>query len=247
MRRLGLLFAITACAHGAGEIVSDPGERPPGPTEVPREDGQAPAPLVEREAPPQPPALLPTEAEKSRTRLVEIARRYLGTRFGGDCSGFVRRVFADAEVELPELAAGRSRSEALYRTLPRVEIPRPGDLAFFHATYDRDGQGPHRNRFTHVALVEAVGGARLTLIHRGWRGIERIAMNLARRHDSAENGRLRPRRAGDRPGLRYLSGELFAGFGSALGDRLETASSSQEGRHEDVTTRPRRRQRPALE
>jgi hypothetical protein len=255
MRRLVLLLAISACAHGAGELASAPAERPPEPAAASREGAQAAPPLAGEHSQPAAPAAAPAEEELStrssepRSRLIEAARHYLGRRFTGDCSGFVRRVFSDAEVELPELAAARSRSEALYRSLPHVTRPRPGDLAFFHATYNRDrhGTAQHRNRFTHVALVEEVDGARLTLIHRGWRGIQRIAMNLARPHDPEENGKLRPRRTGDRPGLRYLSGELFAGFASALDDRLETASTPRGERHEDVTTHPRGRQSPGLE
>ena len=122
---------------------------------------------------------------------------------------------AEAGLRLAPLPA-RSASEGLWRASRPVKGPRPGDLAFFHDTFDRDGDGRRGDRFTHVALVEAVDGPRVVLIHRGSRGIQRLAMNLARRHDPAENGWLRKRRAGDPPGGRFLSGELFAAYGTAI-------------------------------
>ncbi len=187
----------------------------------------------------------PARLGDPRTRLVEAARRHLGRRFAGDCSGFVRRVFAEARVALPPPTQGRSRSETLYRSLSPVPRPSPGDLTFFHGTYDRDRAGQQRDRFTHVALVEATDGAHVTLIHRGSRGIERIRMNLARRHDPDENGRVRRRRAADRPGLRYLSGELFAGYATALVAPPRIASTPR--RHEDVSVRSRGRHRSGLD
>lgn len=145
------------------------------------------------------------------------ARRHLGRFYPGDCSRFVEQVHAEAGVPLALAAVpGRSASERLWRSLRRVERPRPGDLAFFHGTFDRDGDGRQSDRFTHVALVAAVDGPRVTLVHRGSRGIQPLPMNLARRHDPVENGYLRQRRTGDRPGLRVLSGELFAGYATAV-------------------------------
>jgi len=145
---------------------------------------------------------------------VQAARRRLGHAYGGDCSTFVRRSYAEAGLALPAVPA-RSASESLYRALHPVRRPRPGDLAFFHGSFDRNRDGRGRDRFTHVALVEEVDGAAVALIHRSSRGIERLSMNLARPHDPSENGFLRKRRSGDRPGLRYLSGELFAGYATA--------------------------------
>src|SRR6266702_5179232 len=165
-----------------------------------------------------PPAWAAPEARsdlraEARTRLVTIARRHVGERFRGDCSAFVRRVYAEAEVPLP--TPGRS-SQSMYRGLAPVRSPRPGDLAFFHRTYDREPPGPRRDLFTHVALVESVSGPRVTLIHRSSAGIQRFAMNLSRPSDPDENGAVRRRLPGDRPRLRHLAGELFAGYASAF-------------------------------
>lgn len=145
---------------------------------------------------------------------MQAARRHLGHAFDGDCSAFVRRSYAEAGLALPTVPA-RSASESLYRALHPVRRPRPGDLAFFHDSFDRNGDGRGGDRFTHVALVEEVDGAAVALIHRTSRGIERLSMNLSHPHDPAENGWLRKRRTADLPSLRYLSGELFAGYASA--------------------------------
>ncbi len=175
-------------------------------------------------------------AAPARVRVVRAAERYVGTSFRGDCSAFVRRVYADAGLALSPVA-GSSASHGLYRALARVRRPRPGDLAFFHDTYDRNRDGRRDDRFTHVALVEAVDGPRVTLIHRGSHGIARFRMNLARRHDRAENDPVRKRTAADAPGTRTLAGELFAGYASALGRPGREA----EGRSTRLRSGDRRR------
>lgn len=85
-----------------------------------------------------------------------------GRRFRADCSGFVTSCFFAADVEIgAEQPEARSGTEAIWldvRTRGRV-IPRGrariGDLAFFHNTYDRNGNGLRDDRFTHVALITA--------------------------------------------------------------------------------------------
>ncbi|OFX20900.1 MAG: hypothetical protein A2V77_24645 [Anaeromyxobacter sp. RBG_16_69_14] len=123
------------------------------------------------------------------------------------------RVFTEARVALPApLAPGRTLSESLYRSLSPVTRPRPGDLAFFHGTRRQDRAGRAPGRFTHVALVEAATGPRVTLIHRGSRGIRRLAMTPERPHDRRENSVVRRRGAGEGPRVPSLAGELFAGY-----------------------------------
>ena len=143
-----------------------------------------------------------------RTRLGKPAPRL-------DCSGFVLRVYRDAGLAV-RLTPARSRSESLWRAGRKVEVPRPGDLAFFHDTYDRNHDRRADDRFTHVAIVEAVDGSEITLLHRVARGVERLRMDLARPSDPEVNDPVRFRRRGDAPGTRYLAGELFAAFGALL-------------------------------
>jgi peptidoglycan DL-endopeptidase CwlO len=153
-----------------------------------------------------------------RARLVGAARRRVGEPFRGDCSGFVLAALRDARVRVPPLPAARSRSASLWLACRPVEKPRPGDLAFFHDTYDRDRDGRLDDRFTHVAVVERVEGRRVVLVHRNGSRVERLRMSLDRPGDADQNDVLRVKRRGDAPGTRYLAGELFAAFGALLGD-----------------------------
>jgi cell wall-associated NlpC family hydrolase len=205
--RLALLvLALAACAHAAPAVP----ERSAG-GDAPGRRSAAPRPASR----PRPDTAVPGQPGPARQRLVAAARRHLGQAWRGDCSNFVEWVHAEAGLPLRPLPA-RSASEGLWRVTRPVERPRPGDLAFFHDTFDRDGDGRRGDRFTHVALVEAVDGPRVMLVHRSSRGIQRLSMNLSRRHDPAENGYLRKRRAGDSPGQRFLSGELFTAYATAI-------------------------------
>jgi hypothetical protein len=150
-----------------------------------------------------------------RARIVAAARRQLGHLYPGDCSGFVLSLLHAAGVPVA-LAPARSRSESLFLASRRVQTPRPGDLAFFHDTYDRNRDGEANDPFTHVALVERVTGGDVLLVHRGSRGIERVRMNLARPSDRQKNDPVRHLRASEPRAMRVLAGELFAGFGSVL-------------------------------
>lgn len=147
----------------------------------------------------------------TRTKIVSAARHHVGRAFSGDCSGFVEKVLDEAGHPI-QPANARTGSEGLYRALRPVRRPRPGDLAFFHDTVDRDRDGRVDDAFTHVALVESVRGNQVTLIHRGSRGVARLHLDLRHRHDRRRNSTLRWRRAGDPPGTRYLAGELLTGF-----------------------------------
>jgi hypothetical protein len=161
--------------------------------------------------------LAPPEGEPAhlrlRDRIVSAARELLGRPFRGDCSGFVLSLFRKAGIR-PELPPARSRSESLFKGGEQVETPKPGDLAFFHDTYDRNHDGRLNDRWTHVALVEKVEGELVWLLHRGIHGVERFRMDLARPSDATANDRLRIPKKNEPPGTPHLSGELFTGFGA---------------------------------
>ena len=106
-----------------------------------------------------------------------------------------------------------------------VPAPQPGDLAYFRRTRRSDRGGKGRDRLTHVAIIEAVDGPSVILIHRASRGIRRLAMNLARPHDPDENGIVRRRWGGDKRRVPSLAGELFAGYGTALSGKREPPPS----------------------
>lgn len=165
-----------------------------------------------------------------RARVVAAARTALRRdAFRGDCSGFVRRVFLDARIPLPLPSGSRGGTEFLARHLSPTRRPQPGDLAYFHRTYDRDRPGLGRNLFTHIAVVEAVRGQRVSLIHRSNTAVRRLTLDLSRPGDPRRNDELRRKRPGDRQNQRYLASQLLGGFASpwvashARGPRVASA------------------------
>lgn len=152
----------------------------------------------------------------ARERLVSEARAILeGRKRFRDCSSFILGVYRAAGVPVTPVAlpAGRSMSEGLYKASTQVLVPRPGDIAVFHNTYDRNRDGKRNDRYTHVSLVESVDGDVVTFIHRGGRGVARHRMNLSAPSDRATNDALRAGGVG-----RVLSGQLFAGYGDLLSE-----------------------------
>ena len=161
-----------------------------------------------------------------------------GHRFRPDCSGFVAAVYQAEGVPFGRLLARVSPREtssaaAAYQAVKAYgvafggggEWPEPGDLIFFHDTYDRDRDGRADDRFTHVGVVEYVSKGTVVFLHRGSRGVVRAAMNQA--HPDQEvgpdglrmNSPIRDRRAPLRDD-RTLAGQLFAGYGRIAPERL---------------------------
>lgn len=153
-----------------------------------------------------------------------------GRRFPLDCSGLVRAVYSPLGIDLFEVSGpGMSGSEMIYHyieahgELHRRKRPQPGDIAFFHDTYDRNGNGRRDDKFTHVALVETTQeDGTIILIHTLNSGIKRTRMNLYHPDEKYDpetgellNDELRRTRSGE-----DLAGELFVAFG-----RLEFENS----------------------
>jgi probable lipoprotein NlpC len=155
-----------------------------------------------------------------------------GERFNADCSGFVEAVYAGEGVPLRRLAARAAPSEtsgvaALYQAVKAHgvvfggggEWPAPGDLVFFHDTYDRDRDGRPDDPFTHVGLVEYVSrDGTVVFLHRGGKTVVRAAVTPARPEVATDpDGTIRNSPMRDkRPalvGAPTLAGQLFAGYG----------------------------------
>jgi hypothetical protein len=150
-----------------------------------------------------------------RALVLDSARHLLGRGARLDCSGYVLAAYRGAGIPVALLPA-RSRSRALLVAGREVAEPEPGDLAFFHDTYDRNRNGKADDGITHVALVESVDGSAITLLHRGRRRVERFHLDMERPSDPALNDPIRVRRAHDPPGTRILAGELFSSFATLL-------------------------------
>ena len=193
--------------------------------------GVPPVPVAEPSVQPD-----PASSVETRWRVVATARRLLGQtgvhwpgqRFPDDCSGLVLGVYASVGVSLTGAARpGDNGVTAVWRwtssrgRLFRTGQPDPGDLVFFHDTYDRDHDGRLDDGLTHVALVESVDAdGTVSIIHRVSRGVMRYRMNLARPALRTEPGSGRVLndwlRGSSGSGRPVLTGQLFAVYGAVL-------------------------------
>jgi len=155
-----------------------------------------------------------------------------GQRYVGDCSGFVRGVYAAQQVDvydgLGELDGGNGVGRIYTHVVEHGRIHYgpivyPGDLIFFHSTWDFNRDGLHNDPLTHVGIVETVEPDG-TVIFVSWvsAGVERYRMNLRQPgvHKTAEgrvlNDYIRRKGFSDPESTRYLGGQLFAAFGTLV-------------------------------
>jgi hypothetical protein len=201
----------------------EPREREPGPREA-REDFEA------RE-----------EKRAARVeRVLQRARRFLGRReinidgreFHWDCANYLRAAYFHEFDILTYDGAPKTNSGVLriwYFGKRRGgihfrKIPLPGDLIFFHQTYDSNGNRKADDYYTHLAIVEKVDrDGTITYMDRAVNGIARRRMNLFYpdrvRHPTTGkvvNSHVRPRRRWDEKDSKHLSSQLFAGFATLL-------------------------------
>ncbi len=163
------------------------------------------------------------------SRALEVATELLGSTkitvggrsYRADCSGLVTACYAAGGEDLGEdLPPGQSATEGLWKLLSGRKAAvgnaavRPGDLAFFHNTYDRDEDGLRDDRFTHVALVSSVDpDGTVHFVHFATGTVRRDVMNLRHKNDARDpdrgnswNSFLR------RGGGKVLAGQLFYRF-----------------------------------
>jgi hypothetical protein len=162
-----------------------------------------------------------------RSRIEVAGRRYVS-----DCSGLVRGVYATQRVDLydglGDLDGGNGVGRIYTHVVEHGRIHYgptvyPGDLVFFHNTWDFNRDGLPNDPLTHVGIVETVERDG-TVIFVSWvsAGVERYRMNLRYPgiHKTAEgrvlNDRMRRKGSGDSETTRYLTGQLFAAFGTVL-------------------------------
>lgn len=106
--------------------------------------------------------------------------------------------------------------------------PAVGDLVFFHNTFDRNGDGRSNDWYTHVGVVESIDDAgNISVLSYLDSRVSRSYMNLERPEEATDeqgetvNTTMRRRSSSDPPYTQYLASELFAGFGSLLGERTQ--------------------------
>jgi hypothetical protein len=160
-----------------------------------------------------------------------------------DCSGFVEAMFERAGLDLrAEARPGDGGVRAFYRYVKRHgrwhtrKLPDPGDLVFFHNSYDRNRDGKLDDLFTHVGIVEEVGAdGTLQIIHATNHGIVREPMNLLRPHETRDargqpiNASLRRKLAREPARTPHLMSELFAGFGTVVETSIASLRCARKG------------------
>lgn len=95
---------------------------------------------------------------------------------------------------------------------------KPGQVIFFHNTFDANKDGRNNDWYTYVAIVEEVDGvgtAKLSSSKNGRRHRFVMNMNHHNMHETDSgltlNDQLRARHKKDLPYTQYLAGELYAG------------------------------------
>lgn len=172
-----------------------------------------------------------TALAKTAVRFVGQSRVQIGGRhYAPDCSGFVRGVYATQRVDLygglGELDGGNGVGRIFTHVVEHGRVHygptvHPGDLVFFHNTWDFNRDGLPNDPLTHVGVVEKVDlDGTVVFVSSVSAGIERYRMNLKHpdRHKAPDgrvlNDFLRRKHMGDAPGTYYLAGRLFAAFGT---------------------------------
>ncbi len=153
-----------------------------------------------------------------------------GDRFPADCSGFVEAVYEAEGVPLRALmrrAAAREPSgvDAAWRAMEAYGAvvrdgawPSPGDVVFWHDTYDRNRNGRADDGLTHVGIVLYVVDGTVVFVHRGSKAVARGAMDTrrpreARSASGAEVNSYIRKKDARLDGVPVLAGALFAGYG----------------------------------
>ncbi len=157
-----------------------------------------------------------------------------GRRISYDCAGVTRAIYLAHGIDLYSgaTADGRTNGVGLIYNhvrkngrLHRGPVVQAGDLVFFDNTWDFNGDGLVNDPLTHVGIVEQVEhDGTIVFISRVAGAIERYRMNVAHPHvHRTADGRLlndymRRKHWRDGEHTAYLTGELFAAFGTRMID-----------------------------
>ena len=155
-----------------------------------------------------------------------------GRRIAYDCAGVVRAIYLASGVDLYHRAEVDSTANGVrliynhlrsYGRLHHGPVVQAGDLVFFDNTWDSNGDGRLNDPLTHVGIVEMLeADGTVIFISRLSGAIERYRMNLARPHlhrtveGKVLNDFLRRKHWRDGEETAYLTGELFAAFGTRV-------------------------------
>ena len=192
-----------------------------------------------------------SEPTPSGESISKIAAHYLDAkpRLSVEaCNGLIQDILTDAGIH-----DVRGKVSYIWEQLRKEgkthhrDVPRPGDLVFWHRTYDSNRNGKIDDKFTHIGVVIRVDeNQTIHMVHRSSKGISPLRMNL--KHPAeykidnlTYNDYLASRnygRANER-----LSGQLFAGFASVGSHRhkgTRTTASTRPGPSRQTTATPPR-------
>ena len=181
------------------------------------------------------------EASPRRAAIVQTASKLIGAttiqangkRISYDCAGVTRAIYLEHGIDLYDSGAPDAKANGVriihhhisrHGKFHQGPVVRPGDLVFFDNTWDYNNDGLVNDPLTHVGIVERQErDGTVIFISRVAGAIERYRMNLAlpHVHRTAEgrvlNDYIRRKDLGDSANTAYLTGQLFAGFGSQNG------------------------------
>lgn len=157
--------------------------------------------------------------------LIASVDNYIGTRAGGDCSGFITvlnskhdELFFSSK-DLPKYFTNGRKSQAIYNYYSRKNLlsdtPRIGDLVFFQNTL-RSNKGKINNEISHIGVVrEIYADGRVKFVHntRGRNQEDFVNLNKKNVHVAGkkmENSYI-VRCSKDR--ISCLASNRFAGYG----------------------------------
>ncbi len=187
------------------------------------------------------------QADPGRQAIVRTAVNLVGARtiesqghrISYDCAGVTRAIYLAHGIDLYEGSAGGGRTNGVGLIYSHVQkhgrlhhgpVVHGGDLVFFDNTWDFNGDGLVNDPLTHVGIVETVeSDGTIVFISRVAGSIERYRMNVAHPHiHRTADGRLlndymRRKHWRDGAQTAYLTGELFAAFGTRV---IDSASGS---------------------
>jgi hypothetical protein len=153
--------------------------------------------------------------------------------FPDAAAAYVTAVYAVNETQTSDVGASPAiidiyRYTQAHGSVYHSTTPAVGDLVFFHNTFDRNGDMRNNDWYTHVGLVEAVDTAgNIDVLSYLDGQVSRTRMNLERADVAMDgdgaivNTTMRRPNNDDPAYTQYLASELFAGFGSLLGEATE--------------------------
>ncbi len=162
-----------------------------------------------------------------------------------DCSGLVESVYRRAGVTFT--GSTKTYWNEAKRRKATHSNPRPGDLAFFDNTFDKNGNGRVDDPLTHIAVVtEVLSDGTIVMVHRGGQGITEIRANLSRpnlhvKGDQVLNDYLR--RNDGVEGAPRLAGQMVRGFATMYGPEASEGTGDAEPQ---TRTEPRPKDRPRV-